>query len=113
MKIYTVVVTIGRNIGDKPMAGPVWRQFMIAITMTLRACKANIIQHPKYTDDGGQVGVWEGSTEDAATLVAFVDECYLPALRNVLTTDAANYKQQAIGFIAVAGTDHLIAPYAL
>lgn len=108
MKV-TIVVTIGRNIGDKPMLPAMWRQFKEDVVYVLETFGANIIQAPRIDSDADAVGSWEGAPcEEAAAFVAFIDtarvHCPVPHLRNL----ANKYTQDAIGWIVADGTNNLI-----
>lgn len=107
----TIVVTIGRNIGDEPMLPAMWDQFKRDVLYVLEECGATIIQRPNFTESPDAVGCWEGQIcEEAAAFVAFIPEARqqtpVPHLRNV----AAKYSQDAIGWITAEGTDNLIRP---
>lgn len=109
MPNVTQVITIGRNIGDTPMPLHDWRRFKLAVLSALLASNANVIQRPFIEREGGQTGSWEGrATEDAATYVALTPEAYAFAVRGKLTTIASRFRQEAIGFIVLAGDEHLL-----
>lgn len=110
MSMNTVVITIGRNVGETPMLDLAWSAFKSSVRRALASSKATVIQRP-HTDGSSlrdQVGQWEGGTEGAATFVAFIHESQVAYLRQYLYTLLPLYKQEAIGFIVVDGTDHLI-----
>lgn len=105
----TIVVTIGRNIGDKPMLPAMWRQFKADVVYVLETFGANIIQAPRIDSEADAVGSWEGAPcEEAAAFVAFIDakrvNCPIPHLRNL----AVKYSQDAVGWIVADGTDNLV-----
>lgn len=105
----TIVVTIGRNIGDTPMLPAMWMQFKRDVLYVLEECGAEVIQRPNFTDSPDAVGVWEGQVcEEAAAFVAFIPASRLrtpvPHLRNL----ARKYSQDAVGYLAADGTENLI-----
>lgn len=105
----TQVVTIGRNIGDTPMPLHEWRRFKLAVLSALLATNGNVIQRPFIESEGDQAGSWEGHvTEDAATFIALTPEAYAFTVRCKLKSIASRFQQEAIGFIVLAGTEHLI-----
>lgn len=110
----TIVVTIGRNIGDTPMLPLMWQQFKADVLYVLNECHADVIQRPHIVSKTDALGCWEGAVcEEAAAFVAFIDDRDLntpvPHLRKL----AAKYSQDAIGWIVTSGTDNLIRPRAL
>jgi hypothetical protein len=119
MSNSTVVITIGRNIGDRPMAVCQWIDFKLAIEALIREVGGKIVQKPEPYD-GCQQGIWNGATEDAAAFIAFVmaKEDMGPSfwgrvtveehMRIKLSEIAVRFQQQSIGFIICAGTEHLV-----
>lgn len=118
----TIVITIGRNIGNRPMAVVQWIDFKLAIEALIRDVGGKIIQKPEPYD-GCQQGLWEGEREDAAAFIAFVHEWKLPVkgivdwaevqnveviLRRRLSEIARRFEQKSIGFLICAGTQHLV-----
>lgn len=110
----TIVITIGRNIRGNPMPLKQWRMFRGAVYEALLDNNAIIIQQPsddpKRSHD--QVGVWQGVEEPACTFVALgsKDYRYINRLHNDLQALAVLYEQDAIGYINVPGTDHVVTP---
>lgn len=105
MSTDTQVVTIGRNVGTVPMTAAAWRSFKSEVRRILSRY-GNIIQDPL---DGHQFGSWEGQVcEDAATFVVLCPSVHSQDARPALRVLAARYRQEAIGFIVVAGDRHLI-----
>lgn len=105
----TIVVTIGRNIGDEPMLPAMWAQFKADVAYVLRECRAEIIQQPTDSPYQAQVGMWEGKVcEEAAAFVAFIYDRYLSTPIPHLRKLAAKYSQDAIGWVVASGTDNLI-----
>jgi len=110
MNEYTVVVTIGRNIGDNPMPIGKWSMYLEDVRLTLKRYGGHIVQAPASAHEC-QRGVWEGvAGEDAATFVSLSEfhGLGLEALRREMNEIRRDYHQEAIGFIAVPGHDHLI-----
>jgi hypothetical protein len=118
----TIVITIGRNIGDRPMAVVQWIDFKLAIEALIREVGGTIIQKPEAYD-GCQQGIWQGVREDAAAFIAFTQEWCMAAgqrgldggmdsitnhLRVRLSEIARRFEQQSVGFIVCAGTEHLV-----
>lgn len=111
---HTVVVTIGRNIGGTPMPSLMWQQFKADVMYVLNECHADVIQRPHIVSKTDALGCWEGVIcEEAAAFVAFIDSRDLPTPIPHLRTLAAEYSQDAIGWLVVAGTENLIRPRAL
>lgn len=106
---YTVVVTLGRMVGDTPMHIEQWKSFQRKIMADLTNV-GTVIQKPEQYF-AGQVGVWDGQEEDAACFIALVPNSLLVGkLRDKLKQEARLYKQKAIGYIVVEGTDNLVYP---
>jgi hypothetical protein len=109
---HTAVITIGRNVGDAPMDDRTWHDFKSDILASIRiAGGCTIVQAPSMAmGPSGQVGMWEGKVEGAAAFVLLVkdERDTIGRLRALLESDRIFYKQDAIGFIVVPGTDHLI-----
>lgn len=109
----TQVVTIGRNIGDAPMPDDMWQDFKTAVAAAFTHCHGVIIQRPRDNTFGDQAGVWEGKVcEEAATFVALTPERYACTIKPELARIAMRFRQEAIGFIVVAGDQHLVRPAA-
>lgn len=109
---YTVIITTGRGHGADRLSDKRWLQFHDWIGRALGAADATIVQRPyisAYNPPKDQIGQWEGKTEGAATFVAFVEGAsQLSYLRRALRLCCIEFKQEAIGFIAVPGTENLI-----
>lgn len=105
----TIVVTIGRNIGDTPMRPLMWQQFKADVMYVLNECHADVIQRPYIVSKTDALGCWEGIIcEEAAAFVAFIDDRYLDTPIPHLRALARKYSQDAIGWIVASGTDNLI-----
>src|SRR5687767_11374488 len=104
---HTVVVTIGRNVGDKPMTTTMWSLFKTSVWLAINV-RGVVVQSPFVNGDSCQLGTWEGTCEDAAAYVAFVHKDQLARLASDLASVAREHNQQCIGFIAVPGTEHLL-----
>lgn len=109
----TLVVTIGRNIGQEPMRYDQWRRFKHAVNHTLSQWPVvSVVQRPVLDSDDGQEGVWKGVvSEQAATFVALVPTSGVACVRPMLALLAAEFKQEAIGFIVADGDDNLVYPW--
>ncbi len=105
----TIVVTIGRNIGEEPMLPATWMQFKRDVLDVLEECGAEVIQRPNFTESPDAVGCWEGQIcEEAAAFVAFIPEARQQTLVPHLRALARKYSQDAIGYVTAAGTENLI-----
>lgn len=91
----TVTVTIGRNVGDKPLPQDVWNQFVWAITRAF-----DTITTEQWAN-GSTKGIWQGVTEEARVLYGPVrqdaTDLDLRRFRARLATLATQYGQDAIG----------------
>jgi hypothetical protein len=112
MKGKTVVVTIGRNVGTKPMDTKAWQAFKRCVLWHLNDHGGNVIQRPNLQTAHDQMGTWEGKvSEDAATFVAlFRWGSDLSGLGRDMAFIAKRFDQEAIGLIIAEGTDHLVYP---
>lgn len=112
----TVVITLGRNVGGVPMRLSRWRSFQLDIKWSLDDVGATIIQAPSFDSKRShdQVGQWEGNEEAACAFVAVMCHDYglVEVLRSQLAILANVYQQDAIGFVNVVGSDHLVTPPA-
>ena len=110
MHTHTIIITIGRNVGGKPMNTVRWQKFKSDILGALASHEATLLQQPQMGNMRAhdQIGWWEGKQEAAATFVAFIHRRELANLRRWLSGLAEYYDQDAIGFIAAVGTDHLV-----
>lgn len=105
----TVVIMIGRNIGEKPMTISEWTSFKQTVIFELGCCDAEVIQRPYLPANGTDaVGIWEGKEEGAATFIAFIQHWHVSDLKDALSRIALRYGQQTIGFIEHPRTDNLI-----
>jgi len=93
---HTVALTIGRNIGTVPMAPHDWHAFKDAITATLAIT---------YGTGNGR-GEWDGVSEETFFAVGVVSD--IDTVRAHLATLARTYHQDAIGCVAMAGTDSAV-----
>lgn len=107
MSVHTVVITIGRNINGTPMPDAAWSEFkrFVANRIGLRGIT---LQAPLGRAACDQVGYWQGDKEPAAAYVALVQADHLPWLREDMAWACKAYDQDAIGFIAVEGDNHLV-----
>jgi len=94
----TVTVTIGRNVGEKPLPPADWTSFRAAVRQAVETVGAEI-----YVDSTGR-GRWGEVWEDNAIIHAGdVDSALVPALRRTLASLAAIYGQDAIGLAVGTG----------
>lgn len=93
---HTVALTIGRNIGATPMPAPRWDAFRAAITTTLTIT---------YGTGTGR-GEWDGISEETFMAVGVV--LNIDAVRTRLANLAREFEQDAIGCVAMAGTDSAV-----
>jgi hypothetical protein len=93
---HTVALTIGRNIGNAPMAAHEWDTFRTE----LGGCLAQVFG----SADGR--GEWDGVEEDTHYVVGLAVD--VDALRARLAELGAAYSQDAIGCVAMAGTDSTV-----
>lgn len=108
---YTVVVTVGRNIGRTPMPDNQWLLFNQAVLDELNTQSAQLLCNPVINPGtvAGGIGVWDGQAEDCAVFVATIaTTSQVARLRERLKLVKRAYSQDAIGFIELAGTNHLV-----
>jgi hypothetical protein len=106
MSRHTVVVSIGRNVGLQPMNSLRWVNFTRDTQRVIEEAGGQILSRPVIGSD--QIGVWEDKYEQCAVFIAFVPEGLLDALKGELNYVKVVYDQAAIGFISVAGEEHLL-----
>jgi len=106
---YTVAVTLGRNVGNVPMALYRWSDFQQKIRAVLSG-NGTVIQEPARMS-GAQMGEWDGVREDACTFIALLPTVErVGNVRTGLKFLCGLYKQQAIGYLVCDGTDNLVTP---
>ena len=96
MKKY-IAITIGRNVGSKPMSAITWAQFEADITQTI----SNHATIDGQIFAGSGAGVWAGQSEQAQAIIVLADTVNRPALRQDLASLATKYQQDAIGCVIV------------
>ena len=94
---YYVTITIGRNIGDKPMDNSTWINFQTE-SFNVLATHAQV-DGQIFIGDG--VGIWGYVHEDAHAYIVLADKVDQPALRKDLASLATKYQQDAIGCVIV------------
>lgn len=107
----TVVITIGRNIKNKPMSNDQWRMYASDVEMLFIGLGGELLLSPVFHIDGPQGirGVWDNEVEEATVLVGFLDSDYgVRHLTLELNDIRKKYNQDAIGLIAVPGTNHVL-----
>ena len=90
---YYVAITIGRNVGNKPMPAQHWGAFTWEIGKTIQ--KHAQIDGVIFSGDG--LGVWDKVGERAHAYIVLADNVDQPALRKDLAGLAKKYKQDAVG----------------
>jgi len=110
MSGFTCVITLGRNIGDKPMSRKDWHSYRARVWSLIEAQGGNVIQRPQMRADVSheQVGVWDGHVEYACTFVALFAKNRRAYVAEELTRLCQDYRQDCIGLIWVKGSRHLI-----
>lgn len=105
----TVVVSIGRNIGDEPMRLREWVGFVEAILSRLECFGLEVLSLPRG-DATGQMGCWGGRYEDSAVFIAEGNLGGHDIRGLTLELDSVRhaYRQDAIGFIVVPSNESLI-----
>lgn len=104
----TLVVTIGRNIGAKPMADKHWRIFKNLVQQALEKAGGSVVQTPLNSH---QFGVWRGEAVEhaAAFVVLFGDDAPGRAgLPGELRRIGRQFEQESIGYILAEGINNLI-----
>jgi hypothetical protein len=97
--MQTAVVTIGRNIKDKPMESATWREFQrqTAWVITHHAddiYTRNAIGKGEFThEDGTKV------TEESCTWVFSIENSEASSLENFLHNLAVNFNQESIALV--------------
>ena len=91
--MYQVTVTIGRNVGDSPMADADWQRFAARVVNRLEWIGADSVER----HDGR--GEWDGIVEDSSKFSALFDSLdsrSVDALRHSLSIIRDDYQQDAI-----------------
>jgi hypothetical protein len=101
----TITVSAGRNVGDAPMDAVTWETFTMDLVATVEATG-----HTVLFEGTGQ-GIWEGTVEQAFTIVAASGpEARTGTLAEWLGAMARHYGQDAIaitvGTTVLAGMQH-------
>lgn len=100
----TVVVTVGRNVGDTPMPPNMWKMAIIALYEAVRVARGQVV----FQGQGD--GVWENVIrEDAYAIIAIIPDRFIPVCRGRLATIARDFNQEACGMVVHdEGTDSLV-----
>ena len=88
----TVMVSIGRNIGNEPMSRKDWLAFVNDASDAIRAQG----ESPEFHFG---TGIWDGISEESVHLTVYRDEItetYLYGVKNRLSILASKYGQDAI-----------------
>lgn len=107
----TVTVTIGRNIGEKPMDGEDWAGFTYRTRRAIEGAGIELWATAPYK------GLWEGTSEDAVVFFGQLpgfkaddDQRRVNGLRENLRNLASEYGQEAVGFSV--GDGELVEAFA-
>lgn len=98
----TATISIGRNVGDKPLSADRWLAFRYAIRQGL-GDDATV-----YVDGATSVGEWQGVSEESATWVADITPERASVLSGHLAKVALDYGQDAIAL--TLGETRLVTP---
>jgi len=94
--MYSISITIGRNIGNKPMDKDLWIEFKDAVNEQLLYLKLHIT----VTNQG--TGVWEGITEENFIVKGIREKPFadneIDRLAKNLSVLSAKFKQDAIAY---------------
>jgi hypothetical protein len=86
----TITVSIGRNMGERPMSADLWRRFQRLTVIAVQAFMSEL-----YFAGEGE-GIHEGRPEQSFTIVAGGPLHMLPNLRLRLADLARAYRQESI-----------------
>jgi len=103
MSDHTYWISIGRNVGDRPMPLERWHDFQNACEAVFRGVSATIV-----TEVGGRGG-WEGETEDTHLFLVSLPAHSVNLLRARLALLLPIYTQDAIGFVGGPGESLIFA----
>jgi hypothetical protein len=90
MRKREATITIGRNIGNKPMSKRDWDSFKREVSEVFEVL---------YVNGAESRGVWQGVTETSAVFVGLLCVANEDVVSAKLAVLAKKYKQDAIGFI--------------
>jgi hypothetical protein len=91
MSQNTITVSIGRNVGDEPMAAHKWSAFRAAVRNTILDNMGEI-----FVDGATSRGAWEGVSETSATWVAAIEPWQVPYLEVEFSRFCRDFSQDAI-----------------
>ena len=105
---YTIVVTIGRKVGQVNMDPHDWKGFKVAVNDWLAMCGMDVVQRPPLdATTYSQEGTWKGEVfEEAASFVALYYGNDLASIRARIHDIGNHYGQEAVGFIYQEGTEN-------
>ena len=98
----TATVSIGRNVGDKPLSPDRWLAFKYAV----RQCLGE--DATVHVDGATSLGEWQGMSEESATWVADITPERASVLGRHLAKVALEYGQDAIAL--TLGETRLVTP---
>lgn len=92
--MQSVMVTIGRNVGNVPMSDETWDSFQNDVSAALYA---NVANDDSWLETSTGWGEWDGVRETNARLALLAaDTSHVDTLRATLATLAAKYGQDAV-----------------
>ena len=106
MSSVTCVISIGRNMGRRPMNADLWFDFKSEVTRAAQQY-GTLLMRPtvSYGSPSSQRGVWDNEMEECAVwMLRSHNEMVESQLGIQLSALAADYRQACIGFICHRGT---------
>lgn len=100
MSTVTIVISIGRNVGNVPLDAKRWEGFCTLVRTLLAESRV-------YVYGAESIGVWNGVSEDSRTWVAETSTDKLEDIRSSLRAFAKLYEQDAIAL--TVGQTELVA----
>ena len=101
-KIYTVSVSIGRNVGDEPLHAVEWAEFRDRVAGLLGTVYGAATGRGEWIGEDGRI-----VHEDTYVVTGTTGD--LAGLRADLAVLGGFYGQEAVGLIAQEGTDTLVS----
>ena len=92
MDSTTVYVSIGRNVGDAPMADTTWLSFQLDVEGVLYNAGLDVVTRANGS------GVYDGVAEDCHVVTAIGAEVDQAKLAQQLSATAAMYLQETIAY---------------
>jgi hypothetical protein len=107
----TVVISLGRDVHDRPMIADHWSDFRATCRDILDDYGANIVFYSPASnnDQYSGFGTWDGAiNEEACTFIALVNADCVPYIHQALALLASDFGQDAIGFIVADGVKNFV-----